>query len=345
MIKNKLKFLLIMIFFSFLFVFNCAKVRANDSQITVESIEGLVYGNKLKDAVIYGNSNGIIGEFSFYNNEMILDDVGEITLEVVFVPQDSSEVTKINYVGTVEKRKISVVFETPIYKQYDSTDNISLPNHQYVGIVDNEVSVQGNLTGKLSATYVSEGIDVILSGVEIVGEKSNCYYLDLLEHSARIYPLVLEKSGVHETKIILDKDVYVDVGYSLKVEETEVSDKVDGKYTGFKKYSYLVYSHNNVLLDVEGNFDVRMKVDEETQNKRRMFLFELTKAGEYKQLDYSIDGDEICFSISSNSSVVFVTRDVEYHFIILFSAVLIFYLLFVIVYGLKNSRIKPSQGY
>ena len=51
------------------------------------------------------------------------------------------------------------------------------------------------------------------------------------------------------------------------------------------------------------------------------------------------------FKMDSTSSLVLSTRDIEYHFIILFSAILIFSLIFVIVYRLKNSKIKEYKEY
>lgn len=344
-IKNKLNFIILIAFVFILFVFFSNETRASDYTVTITSIDGLEYGNKLKNATINGESNGVEGEFSFYNSEMVLDSVGEVNLEIVFIPLNSSEVKKINYVGIVEKRKISIAFDAPIYKQYDGNDNIVLPTFSYVGILNNEVEVVGELIGKLSATYVSEDIAITLSGVEIVGDKKDCYYLDLFEHTARIYPSILEKSGVNETFITLDENVYVDISYSLKVEPKMVNSKILNKYTAFESYSYEVYSHNNVKQDVDGNFDIKMKINDKITVMERLAIFELTKEGKYKKLEYSIHDGYIHTSIESGSQLVFATRDIEYHFIIFFSGVLIFYFLFVIVYRLKNSRIKTGKIY
>ena len=327
----------ILCFVCFFFFFSC-QIKASEYQIGVEKVEGLVYGNKLKDVTIYGNSIGIEGEFSFDNGELVLDKIGEITLEILFIEKGTNEVKKINYNAIVEKRKISVFFTSPIYKQYDGNDKINLPEYSYEGIINNEVTVKGTLTGVLSATYVSEDIALTLSGVEIEGEKKDCYYLDLLQHSARIYPSTLEKAGNNATQIVLDKDIYVDIGYSLKVEELECGEAIDSKYTAFKGYKYLVYSHNNNLLEVDGNFQIKMKIEDKIAKKERLEVFELTKDGEYRKIEYKIEAGHIYALISNDSTLILATRDIEYHFIALFSFVLIFYLLFIIVYRLKHSR-------
>jgi hypothetical protein len=120
---------------------------------------------------------------------------------------------------------------------------------------------------------------------------------------------------------------------------------IDKKYTGFKEYKYLVYSHNNVLLDVEGDFQVKMEIDKEIEKMERFYVFELTKSGEYKKIEYNIEDGHISFIIQSDSSVVFATRNIEYHFIILFASVLLFYLVFIIVYRWKHSRMIVNKKY
>lgn len=345
MSKNKLKFLL---FFSFslLFMFvNNNYVNAQDYNISINSLEGLTYGNKLKDVKINGNSEGVEGTFYFYNQEYVLDTVGEIELEIFFVAKNSSEVKSITVTKEVLPKKISVWFENPLYKQYDGLSTLNLPNYSYVGIINNEVSVEGTLIGNVTATYVGDAIPVVLSGVTIVGEKSDCYYLDLLEHNARIYPSVLEKNGENASKITLDKDVYVDISYSLNVKKDNGNELIDNKYTSFAKYSYEVYDYNNEKINVSGKYDILMKIDEDVMNKERLKVFELTKDGEYKELVYTYRNGEIHFKMDSTSSLVLSTRDIEYHFIILFSAILIFSLIFVIVYRLKNSKIKEYKEY
>ena len=321
-------------------IFFSNKVSAVSESISITKIEGLVYGNTLKDATIYGNNSEIEGVFAFAEENRVLDKTGEIELEIIFIPQDSVNVVKINYLGIVEKRKISVVFESPIYKQYDGNTSINLPKHSYKGILHNEVGVIGELVGTLSASYVSEGIPVVLSGIEIVGEKKDCYYLDLLEHQARISPSKLEKEGNLATVINLDKDVYVDVGYVLKVNSIDESSKINNKYTSFKKYTYKVYNHNNSELNVAGMFDVYTKVEKGLLDKERLEIFELTKDGQYKKIEYVVNGEYLHVKISGGSSIVFATRNVEYHFIILFSGLLLCYGVFIVVYRLTKSKMS-----
>jgi hypothetical protein len=344
--KNKLKFLIFVVSFLALFLIDNKQIKAIDYNVSVESVSNLVYGNKLKDGTITGESE-IEGEFSFYDSDLVLDNVGTKSIDIIFTPQDLNNYSskRITVDVEVSRKKISVVFSTPIYKQYDGNSSISLPEYSYVGIIDNEIEVVGTLTATLAATYVSEDIPLVLSGVTLVGDKANCYYIDLEEHTARIYPSRLEKGGENATYIDLDKDVYVDISYSLKVEKINEAVSVNKKYTSFLRYNYEVYSHNNVKLSVDSKFKIMMKIDKEVMEKERLKVFELTSSGEYKELEYFYQEGVIYFSIDSDSSLVLTTRDIEYELIVLFSGVLLFSLVFIVIYRFKNSRIKEYKSY
>ena len=121
--------------------------------------------------------------------------------------------------------------------------------------------------------------------------------------------------------------------------------RIDNKYSSFKKIEYLVYNHNNVKLDVKGNFKVKMNVSNEDAGRDRFTVFELTSDGEYKQIGHTYKEGYLEFTIASNSQVVFATRDIEYNVIFLFNAVLLISLCFVIVYRIKHSRIKEEIMY
>lgn len=346
MSKNKLKFVIFSLLFLFFSYVGITEVRAQDYSVSVTNVEGLVYGDKLKDASIEGTSS-IPGKFSFLNQNKVLEDIGEVELEIVFTPLDLNnyDSKKITMNGIVEKRRISVVFETPLYKQYDGSLNINLTKYSYSGIINNEVTVKGNLSAILSASYVGEDIGVILSGVEIEGEKKDYYYIDFLEHQAKIYPSFLEKLGDNHTIITLDKDIYVDLDYELRVEKYEAKEDVNSKYTSFYKIEYDVYDNDNELIDVGGNYKISTKIDKSLFNRERLHLFELTSTGEYKEIDYYYDGERLNCNIQSDSSLVFATRDIECELIVLFSGILVFYFIFIIVYRLKNSKMKGNIKY
>lgn len=323
-----------------------SKLCAIDYNASIESVENLVYGDKYSEGVINGESS-IPGNFKFKNNNDVVNFVGINNVEVVFVPDDSNYSLKTFNVDTdIKQRRISIVFKAPIYKQHDGLATIDLPDYTYSGILNDEVSVEGELVGELSATYPGEGIAINLSGVSIKGDKKDYYYIDLLNHNARIYPSKLEHFGDNATVIALDKDVYVDIGYSLKVEEvTSQETIINDLYTSFVKYTYNVYNHYGNELKIDSKYKVLMKIEETYLNKERLYAFELTEDGEYKDLEYTYSDGNIIFTIDSGSSFVLATRNIEYRFIIMFSSILLFSVVFIIVYTIRNSKIKSGKEY
>lgn len=321
--------------------FSSAKVNAQDYNIEVESVENLIYGNRLEEAQIIAHSD-IEGSFVFSDPSIVLDNVGNIELSIQFRAKNIEYTENITFLSVVSPRKISVVFERPIYKQYNGDTSIQLPTHEYAGIINDEVSVEGVLNGELLGSYVGEGIGVVLSGIEVIGEKKDCYYIDLTEHSARIYPSVLEKDGENHTKIFLENDMYVDIGYSLKVVETEIKAPVGDKYTSFVKYEYLVYNHNNSILEFTDKYKISMKVNDEILKNERLGVFELDKNGEYSELEYQIADGVISFEINRESSIVFATRNIEYNLILIFSAFLLVIFTFIGVYRIINVKRKNN---
>lgn len=333
------------IFVGFLFLlFSNAKVEALDYNIRVDSVENLVYGNTLKDAYIVGDSD-IEGEFVFVNPNQVIDTMGNMEINIKFVASNIDYTEYIKFIYEVSPRKISVVFNEPLYKQCDGSTSIVLPTYNYDGIIENEVNVIGTLKGELLASYVGEDIGVVLSGISIDGEKSDHYYLELNEHKARVYPSVLEKDGENYTRITLEKDVYVDIGYSLKVVETKVNEIVENKYTSFAKYDYLVYSHTNEIMEIDGRYIINMKVNDAILNNERLGVFQLNNAGEYKEIEYQIKDGFISFVLDKDCSVIFATRNIEYYLIIIFTLFLIVIFSFIFIYRYVNMKKQSKYNF
>jgi hypothetical protein len=287
-----------------------------------------------------GNSS-ISGDFSYENEDFVLESVGNITLKVIFTPDDEENYSKkeINVETIVEKRKISVVFDRLLYKQYDGTKNIELPSFTYSGILNNEVTISGTLVAELDGAYVSNEIGVTLKGITVIGEKKDFYYIESNEHTARIFPSSLEKQGENKTIIFLSEGIYIDINSSLKVISQDNNSKIDKNYTALKEYKYEIYSDEKVN-DINSNIEVIMNVSDSLMKTRRLAIYELTQDGVYKELEYNYSNGVMKFSINNNSKIVFATRNIEYGLIFIFSGVLLFYFIFMIIYRCKNSKIK-----
>lgn len=337
--KNKLKFI-VFLGFIFLFMLSFQQIKASEYEINVEKVENLVYGNSLKSAKIVGNSS-ILGNFSFENENLVLNDVGNIELKIVFTPSDVENFNKkeILFETNVEKRRVTIIFDRLLYKQYDGTKEIDLPSYTYSGIINNEVEIEGNLVGTLEASYISDEVNVELSGLTIVGEKKDCYYLETSDYVAKIFPKILEKKGANETILILADNIYINLDSSLKIEVKEETKKIDRNYATFKIYNYDIYNGEN-KLDIDSDIVVSMKIDKNIMDTKRLKIFELTSEGKYQELEYRYSDDKINFTMNSNSKLVFATNNIEYSLIIIFSGVILFYLIFIMFYRFKNSKIK-----
>lgn len=322
-----------------------SKVSALDYSLSVDSVENLVYGNEYGEGTINGTTD-IQGEFSFEHEDDKINDVGQTSVDIIFTPQDTRyPIKKLTINAVIEQRKISVVFDSLLHKQYDGTTNLQLPEYRYDGILNDEVSIVGDLKATLESGYVGETVLVDFSGIEIQGTKKDFYYLDLENHTARIYPSTLQNYGHNATTIMLDDDVFVDIGYSLKVDKKDVNENIENLYTSFAKYDYVVYNHKGIVENVDGQYKVTMNLSNDIMNMKRLELFELTNSGEYKELNYTYKDGKISFSIDSHSSFVLATRDIEYKFIWLFSSILFIYACAIVVSKVRNEKVKSKVAY
>ena len=331
----------------FMFIFTqCNIVSASDSddyEVEIE-IVGLEYGDKYGDGEIVVKKQTIPGEFVYLYPNDVVNRTGIINIGINFIPQDRDTYGTSYMSVEVEIRAIDVVivFDSPIYKQHDGTDFAPLPEYSINGIIHDSVSVVGELVGKYSTTLVSDDIPIILSGISLEGEYSGAYNLILDGHTGRIHPSYLQDVANRVT-LDLDENVFISGNYNLNLKKENTNDLINEKYTAFSKYGFIVYDQNNRQLDIQGNYKVALKIDEKIVKKERIALFELDENNNYKELEYTYEGGILYCNIDTNSEVVFATRNIEYHFIILFSGILLFSLGFVVVYVIKNSKIN-KQG-
>ena len=343
MSKNKFKVIVFMGVLVANLLLSCKIIKAIEYEVEIQGLENLTYGNELEEVKVIGNSQ-IEGKFSIENSNRRLDEVGEIDLVIKFDPTDSSYESKIiNYPATVEPKKVEIIFADRIYKQYDGTSEIKLPDYSYIGIIEDEVEVEGKITGSLLTTYPSENVPLTLGGIHLEGEKKDCYQLVLDGHEAIIYPAKLEKGGDNATIITLPKNLYIDVNYILKVNNKEENRKVNDLYTSFLSYSYQVFNHSNIELKLNSKVKFNMVVSSYYMNKERLKLFELTSDGEYKEIEYRYINGRLLFEMESDSQLVLATRNIEYDFIVFFSSILVISVGLGIVYYRKNSKIKSKD--
>lgn len=333
----------IYILFISIFMLFCAQTKveaSEDYNIEIERIEGLVYGDNYAKAKIIPKIQDIEGAFSFAHPQRVANSIGEILVWITFTPDDIETYGgPISWQETavVEKRNIEIVFETPIYKQYDGTTDVILPAYRYVGILDDEVTVVGNLTGQFSGSYVEEEVGIILSGVQVEGAKKDYYNLVLDGHSGRIHPSYIN-DAYNTVSIEFSKNVYVDVMATVIVEKEENSELVNDLYTSFMSYGFTVFDHNNEIISINGRYKVGLKIGDNVANLERLQVFEMDAYNNYKELSYTYNNGVMFFEMSPDSKIVFTTRNIEYNFIYMFVGILFVSFVFMIIYWIFNSR-------
>ena len=152
-IKNSI-FLIFAVIFISIFC-HAQKIEASSNYtVEIERIDGLVYGNKYSTGQIVVKTQTIPGTFKYAFPNDIAMKTGQITIAVDFVPLDESYMgIRLFPKAIVEKRPINILFDSMIYKQYDGTDKVNLPDYIYDGILEgDDVSVVGDLSVKYSGT-------------------------------------------------------------------------------------------------------------------------------------------------------------------------------------------------
>lgn len=342
---KKVIFMIFMAISLFIFTQNEYICAQDDYTIEIDGVTGLTYGDQISDGEIVIGEQSVPGEVFFQHPDRIVNTAGEYTVWVTFSPTDKvtyGNGVSIPVITNVAKKNIEVIFDSPIYKRYDGTENVDLPTHSYLGIINNEVTVVGDLQGKFNGSYVAEEVGITLSGIILEGEKKDCYNLVLTGHYGRIHPAYVHDVS-NRVSIEFSENVYVDVLATVDMKKVDESNDVNRLYTSFMSYEFSVYDHNNQQLHVQGNYKVGLKIDASIFETERLQVFELNSNNEYKELSYTYNNGVMKFEMDPESRIVFTTRDVEYGYIILFCGVLAVSLLVIVGYWFTTSREDHSQ--
>jgi hypothetical protein len=145
--RFKVKKVIYVIFMAvFLFIFTqseCVGAQENYT-IEIDRVDGLTYGDKISDGNIVIKEQSIPGELFFQHPERTINSAGEYTVWITFIPEDKATYgngVSIPFVANVAKKNIEIIFDSPIYKRYDGTENIDLPTYSYIGIINNEITI------------------------------------------------------------------------------------------------------------------------------------------------------------------------------------------------------------
>lgn len=330
-----------LIYFLFVFAFFCAKnIGAID--VTIEQVpvaEDIDYGEPLFESALSGGVSNVEGVFRWNKGEQLLE-VGEHDVEVVFEPNDKLY-SSVNFFVkvNVNKRRVYLKFESDIYKQYDDTRDIKLPNYIVGGIRKGDgVYISGELKGTLESGLVSTSTKVILSGIELIGNKKENYYLDLEGFSAKVYPKYIEKFIGDKNRIQLDKNAYVPINTAIYVEEIEEESLTKEGYTILNSYDVYIASDND-RIDMNKPVKVKIKIDENNFNYERLHVYNYYNNSYEEIVDYKYEDGYFVYSASSLGQVVFAQKELNFWWAYLLGSLFtVSALLFVILALLKNRK-------
>ena len=323
-IKNVIYLTFIAIFM--LIVTKTSSVYAQDSIVYHYdiAIEGLEYGDKYSDGEIVIKEQSEPGTFVIACPDDVVNQTGIIFIGVNFIPDNEGYPSEYFQVEVeIKAIDVIIVFDSLIYKQHDGSDVAILPGYSLDGIIHDSVSVEGKLEGRYETTLVSDNIPITLSGISLKGDYSGAYNLILTGHTGRIHPSYLQDVANRVT-LDLDENVFISGNYNLNVKQEDDNHNIIDKYTSFSKTSFAVYDQTNRKIEIDGKYKATYKIDKEIMAKERLAIFELDENNNYKELEYIYSNGVLYFEIDTSSSVVFATRNIEYHYIALFSGILLF---------------------
>ena len=310
MLKKKYM-IIFMGYLAFFFFYTAFKIKAADTFILEKpSASEIVYGEPLYMSDLIGGRTSVEGTFSWENNLQTFE-AGEYEVKALFTPTDqnySSEEVLIHL--KVNKRRVYIKFEKDIYKHYDGTNQVNLPNYLVGGIIDKTVYVSGNLEGELESVLIGQN-KVILSGLELKGGKKENYYLDLDNVYACVHPKYVEKFGEVKHRVEFGPNTYVPVDSLIYVDEIDDFDISMNGYDVKTVYDIYVKS-GNTRLDVGEGSKVRIKVDKDKLDYRRFEMYNYYN-GVYEKLDYKYKDGYVEYTAGKGlGKLILAQRKVNY---------------------------------
>lgn len=335
---GKFKFLLLSIIMAFFFL--CLNERVS-AQVIIDEVpiaSDIHYGQPLFESSLTGGKSNVDGTFR-WKNETVVRDVGEYFETVVFTSNEGN--IEFDIKVKVNPKRVYIKFEDLLYKQYDESDVIQLPNYVVHGIIDKDVYVKGCLEGKLENIFIGENNKVLLSGIKLVGDIKNNYYLDLDGFTASVYPSSIEKkNGSFSEKIVFLDDVFVPLDSTIQVKERTVSLGKEG-YLINKEYDIYVES-KGVRVEVNGESIVKIQFDGNVLAKKRLSLFNYYD-GEYHELDYSYEEGYLVYRCNGLGVLVVAVKKIDYTWLVVLISVFLFLLLVIVLIVLFKKRKKIEK--
>ena len=321
---------------AYFFLFSANPIKAIDI-LEYPVASEISYGEPLWCSKLNGGLASVEGKFIWKDENLILHS-GVQSATVVFDVEDEAHLDlEFNVDVNVKQRRVYIKFEQDLYKLFDEKRDIKLPNYVVRGIIDSEVYVKGDLVGVLEDALVGENKKVELSGLTIMNDYNNNYFIDYDGFFATVYPKYIEKFGNEKNKVDFYGEIYVPTNSVLYIGNGSFDDlEIEGYIV---KDTYDIHIKNeDESIDIDGRVKVRIKVDEDLIKQRRVSLFNYYK-DVYKEVDYVYEDGYVTYMCEGLGTLVIVEKQINYWLIfVLVGAFLLVGLSVIVVNCVKNKE-------
>lgn len=343
---KKIKFLIISFssILLFLIIFS-VNIHAEETIIyELPTAKEITYGDSLFKAELVGGSANTKGTFLWKNESEILES-GIHERTVVFTPSNSNYDTKeFNLQFKVNKKKITLSFERKLQKQYDGTNTLELPNYLIKGIIDKDTYISGIASATVENILVGENIPLTITGLSIIGDHKDNYYLDIDNFTADICPKYIEKAG--QEKIIFDDNkTFMPTNSTLVIKEQQSN--ISKKGYSLKAYYDIHLENNHQIIDENpGKVTLKLKINNSLLKSRRIHLFNYAN-GQYEELKYEISDDGyISYDANFLGSLVIMKKNYNFTWLYVIISLTFTTLLIVLLTELlKNKKTNKIKKY
>ena len=340
---NKFKFMYIFAFVLMFFFFcNDEKAKGMYDPIIIENptASEITYGEPLFESILTGGKANVEGVFSWKNNKETFP-AGEYRRTVIFSPFDNEyNDLEVKVLVKVNKKRVYLKFEEEFHKQYDGTGNLDLPNYEVKGIIDSGVYVKGDLSAKLDGILIGRN-NVILSGIELAGDRTSNYYLDLEGVTCDVHPNYIEKFGDVKHRVDFSSDIYVPFDTLIYVNQADTNKiKIDG-YSIKRAYDIYLESDNKRVA-VHDPVIVKIKVDDSAFKFNRLSVYNVNN-GAYELVDYEYEDGYILYKTSSLGLLVFAQKELDFTWLYIVTSLLLVITVFVVLFRYYKGKEKINK--
>ena len=302
----------------------------------------IIYSQPLYMSVIDGGESNVKGSYK-WKNELEIYKAGTHNAIVVFTPDDQMyDSVEFELPVNVHAKKVYLKFERSLQKRYDQNNKLDVPGYIVQGIIDDDVYVSGNITATLESVLIGENIKVTIEGLELRGENKNNYYLDLDNHTASIHPVYLEKFGGERDRVEFLDNIYVPVNSVFLVDKINDLKFYNDEYNVKAAYMGKVMNNGRVI-DIKDKVAVKLKIDRELMNIKRIKIFNLYN-GDYKEIkEYTYKDGYLVYFCNGLGTTVIVQKKPNYTWIYVVSSILLAISSCLVIKQVLANRVKINR--